>query len=94
MERLIAALIVFMALAGCATATRMEIGDGVEAYLVECTNSPMSACVTKANEVCPKGWLPLAQDESTVHAFNYYNQFTGAYTPFYRTERRLMIYCK
>lgn len=53
--------------ASCATATKLNTGDGV-IYRVECDGSavPVSVCYKKANELCANGWDQLATDGSVV----------------------------
>ena len=60
-------LLLVLVLSGCATATKLNTGEG-EIYRVECdgTAIPMSACFTKANNVCPKGWDQIGQDGSII----------------------------
>jgi hypothetical protein len=60
-------VLVCLLLTGCATATRLNTGDGV-IYRLECNGAavPVSACYAKANKVCAAGWDQLATDGSVI----------------------------
>jgi len=53
-------------LLGCAQATKIYGSDGLPAQLIECSGTavPMSACFSKANEVCPTGYVLISQSQS------------------------------
>ena len=60
-------LVLSTLLASCATATKLNTGDGV-IYRVECdgTAVPVSVCYKKANDLCAAGWDQLAADGSVI----------------------------
>ena len=60
-----AAVLVLLALTGCATSQKILRPGGVSEYRVECPPSlSWGVCYSKANEVCPDGYNTLAQTYS------------------------------
>lgn len=60
-------VIACLLLTGCASATRLNTGNGV-IYRIECNGTavPLSACYAKANKVCANGWNQIAADGSVI----------------------------
>lgn len=56
-------IVLCLVLTGCATATKLNTGNGNQ-FLIECDGMavPISTCYKKANAVCPKGWDQVGKD--------------------------------
>lgn len=59
--------VICFVLSGCATATKLNTGNG-ETYRVECDGAaiPLSVCYKKANEVCKNGWDQIGADGAII----------------------------
>ena len=59
--RVLAAMILIGALAGCAEVTRLHEPDGGDAYLIDCgsTMPRLESCRGAARRVCPAGYEAL-----------------------------------
>jgi hypothetical protein len=60
-------LLLCVVISGCATATKLNTGDGV-IYRVECDGSaiPLSVCYKRANKLCPAGWDQIDKDGAVL----------------------------
>lgn len=60
-------LLLCVVISGCATATKLNTGDGT-IYRVECdgTAIPLSVCYKRANKVCPAGWDQIDKDGAVL----------------------------
>ena len=60
-------LILALFLAGCAKVTEMRESDGGIRYLVGCYGAltPMSACYSKAEELCPSGYTIIDRNDTS-----------------------------
>src|SRR5688572_17835129 len=82
-------------LVGCATATPINTGTGQQAYMIECPGaaSSMSACVKKANAICPNGYSVVGADQNQSGGMASYNPYLGTFTYVPRVERTLVVSC-
>jgi hypothetical protein len=65
--KMIRTILICALLSGCATATKLNTGDG-DIYRVECDGAavPLSVCYKKANKLCAKGWDQLGADGTVI----------------------------
>jgi hypothetical protein len=89
-------LLVLVLLSACAQATPINIGDGRQAYLIECPGAynKLSTCVKKANELCPSGYdIAGSSQTSTGGGVITANQYYATVTPS-GVERSITVVCK
>lgn len=82
---------------GCATATPINTGTGRSVFLIECPGAAnsMSACVKKANELCPAGYSVSGSSESPQGVGSVFvNPALGTATAIQGVERRLVVECR
>ena len=82
-------------LAGCTTATPINTGTDQQAYMIECPGAArsMSACIEKANAVCPNGYSIVGADQNQSGGMASYNPYLGMFTYVPRVERTLVVSC-
>ncbi len=82
-------------LVGCTTATPINTGTGQQAYMIECPGAArsMSACIEKANSVCPNGYSIVGADQNQSGGMASYNPYLGMFTYVPRVERTLVVSC-
>lgn len=55
-------LMLFILLAGCASAKQVRGPNGESAYQVKCGNAAKSKCTAKAADLCPRGYRVLERN--------------------------------
>jgi hypothetical protein len=60
-------ILLCLLLCGCATATKLNTGDGA-IYRVECNGAALTetACYKKANATCPTAWDQIGADGQVI----------------------------
>lgn len=89
--------IVVLGLTACATATPINTGNDRKAFLIDCSGSgnALSACIKKANLVCPNGYdIAGSKEEMQGGRSVIYNPVLGTASVIQNVDRNLVVVCK
>jgi hypothetical protein len=89
------AMVACLSLCGCiATAQKIHGYDGQQYTRIDCSGSavPMSVCYDKANEVCPRGYFLMGEDQRPMGAFGTSTMYGTVVTT--NVSKSIVVGCK
>ncbi len=82
-----------VALAGCASAEKLTGPNGETAYQVQCGKAATSACISKAHDLCPRGYNLIDRNSDRYHELTQVGNI-GRLEVRADTTETLLIQCK